>query len=59
MVNLPPWEWLNLRTYPNGWIITSMPPGTPMTLLNVAGRWGLVQTQFAQGWAFLPYTVCN
>jgi hypothetical protein len=61
VVNLPPWEWLNLRTFPNGPIIGAMPPGTPLTLVGpLSGRWGLVQTpNGVTGWAFLPYAVCN
>jgi hypothetical protein len=54
-----PWEWLNLRTFPNGPILGAMPPGTPLALLNVSGRWGFVQSPIGTGWAFLPYTVCN
>jgi hypothetical protein len=60
VVTLPPWEWLNLRVVPNGPIIGPMPPGTPLTLFNVNGRWGFVQTPLGFiGWAFLPYTTCG
>ncbi len=56
----PPWAWLNLRTFPNGPIITALQPGTPTNLLNVSGRWGYIQTPWnAFGWAFLPYTTCG
>jgi hypothetical protein len=60
VVNLPPWEWLNLRVSPNGPIIFAMRPGTPLALFNVAGSWGFVQTpRGVTGWAFLPYTICH
>jgi hypothetical protein len=55
-----PWDWLNLRTFPNGPIITAMPPGTPLTWLNTSGQWGFFQTPLGfTGYAFLPYTTCR
>jgi hypothetical protein len=50
--------WLNVRTAPNGWVIGSVPPGTPLTLVGpTSGPWGYVATPMGYtGWAFLPYT---
>jgi len=60
MVSGPWWVWQNLRTVPNGPIIAPLPPGTPVRLLGVSGRWGNVQAPLGSiGWMFLPYMTCS
>jgi hypothetical protein len=64
VVNLPPGQWLNVRTRPNGVVVGMLLPGTPVNAFDSGGApdgtWAYVSSPVTMaGWVFVPYLACR